>query len=181
MREDIQAMQVFIDTMVGIPKFAYPAKKNAPRPTGEFATVQLIEQYVVGMPVKGVEAEVLDAGVVVGYVYRNYSAVKLRFRITVVETSGIPSTKIANAWMIESMKELMKTLGYGYLSCKPISLEDALLEKDWEPRQGFSVELSTTRMYDETVDLLGQVSPIDGIFYEGLTEHLVHVEINPPV
>lgn len=168
-----------VDLMVGIPKFSYPAKKNAPRPAEEFATIQLQEQYVVGLPVNTVIEEVTDGstGDVIEVRTRIDAAVRLRFRIVMVETTGLPSIQVANGWTTEAMKELMITTGYGYCSCKPISLEDAKLEKEWEARQGFSVELYTTRRVEQTISTMGEVLEINGIYYKGSEQ--LDILVNP--
>ena len=175
MKQDIYAMQAFIDTMVGVPKFSYPAKKNAPRPIDEFANVQLIEDYAVGLPVHSIVNETVDFTD-----YKVQSASRLRFRIGIVETDGIASTKIMHGWTSEVMKALMMSSGYGFIKCNPVSIEDRKLEKDWEPGQGLSVELYVTRTYLETIDNITSMI-ISGEFYEGAVDALlVNIEINNP-
>jgi len=178
MRQDIQAMQIMVDSMVNVPKFSYPAKKNAPRPKTEFASIQLIEQYVVGLPHRRFIEDILDEfGNVAQHVYEYNSAARLRFRITVVNGLGVASTQIANGWTTETIKDLMKSTGYGYIKCNPISQEDAQLEKNWEDREGFSVELYVTRTHRETLGRLGQVISITGLIYEGVDEALINVDV----
>jgi len=75
------------------------------------------------------------------------------------------------------MKQLMITEGYGISRVQTISLEDAQLEKDWEPRQGFSIEMYTNRYYEEKVLNIDNVDPISGIYYKGTEQ--VPIEINP--
>lgn len=181
MRQDIKAMQLFIDEMTHRPKFSYPADKNVPRPANEFASVKLIEQYVVGLPVRSSSVEVKDnAGNVTGSRNRVSAAAYLRFRIQVVDTLGIASIQIANGWTTSAMRELMIKTGYGYISCKPIGLEDALLEKDWEAREGFSVVLSVTRVHFEELDNIGNIIDISATYYKGLETILMDIDINEP-
>lgn len=178
-KQDVKAMQVLVDALVGIPKFSYPARQNAPRPKGQFCSVQLIEQYTVGLPVKARHSDILDAdGNVTGGFYRTYASVRLRFRLTMIDSDGIASAQVANGWMNENIKELMKEIGYGFLNVRTISGETAQLEKQWEFRQGFSVELSTTRILEETINDIGSISPINGVYVSGLDKVLLKIEIN---
>jgi len=174
-------MQVMIDTMVGIPKFSYPAKKNAPRPDKEFCSIQLIEQYPQGIPISQKEEDLLDpiTGDIVGVVRSMVVATKLRFRILMTDTTGLPAIRIQAGWSSEVMKDLMIRLGYGFCSIKPISLEDALLEKDWEPRQGFSIEMYTNRYYKEEVFNIDYVDPITGNYYKGDIDVPMEIHVNP--
>ena len=55
------------------------------------------------------------------------------------------------------MKELMIATGYGFVSCHPLSNEDAKVEKEWDFRQGFSVEMYTTRIYEEVIGHISEV------------------------
>lgn len=173
MEADIIATQAFIDTMVGIPKFSYPANQNGPRPSGEFATVKLIEEYQVGLPVHTIlneTAEFTD--------YKVQHLARLRLRIGLKETNGIASSKIHNGWTREDIKSLMMQTGYGFIGCEPIGIEDAKLEKVWEPRQGFSLELYVTRTYLYTIDNITSME-INGEFYTyDVDALLVHIEIN---
>ena len=173
MKEDIYAMQAYIDTMVGIPKFSYPAKKNAPRPAKGFAHIQLLEEYAVGLPVKRIIEETDD-----WTKYLVKSASRLRFRISIVDTDGIASTKVIHGWTSEAMKALMYSTGYGFIRCNPIGIEDAKLEKDWEPRQGFSIELYVERVQEETIDNITSML-INGEFItESLDKVLIQIQIN---
>ena len=173
MDADIYAMQAFVDTMVGTPKFSYPAKRNNPRPNDEFAEVQLLEEYAVGLPVKRIIEETPEW---TRYVVR--SASRLRFRIGIVETNGIASTKIMHGWTSEAMLALMFSTGYGFIRCNPIGIEDAKLEKDWERRQGLSVETYVERVYVETIDNITAMQINGSFITEGLDELLVQIEIN---
>ena len=103
MRQDVQVLQTMIDTMVGIPQFSYPARQNfATKPPEEFAHVRLLEEYQVGIPSQQVKSQTDDETVFV-----TISASRLRFRIGVVDTDGLPSTKIMHGWTSEAMKALM--------------------------------------------------------------------------
>ncbi len=173
MREDIKVLQAMIDTMVGIPRFSYPAKKNAPKPADEFAHISLIDEYQVGIPKQEILSQTKEQTT-----YRYYSPAMLRFRVGIIETTGISSTKVMHGWTTEAIKELMKSTGYGFVRCQPISLEDAKLEKIWEPRQGFSIDLYATRTHDEVVDNITSVS-VSGVFInDALEEVLLNFEIN---
>lgn len=176
MDNDIYAGQAFVDTIVGIPKFTYPAKKNAPRIKTEHATIQLLEDYPVGLPTK-VKVKSLSNDDVT--VYYTVAMSKLRFRINIIETDGIVSTKIMHGWTSEEMKALMFSSGYGFVKCNPISIEDAKLEKDWERRQGLSLELYAERIMERvTIDNITS-EEINGAFYkDGLETILMNIEIN---
>lgn len=167
-REDERFMQKLVDSMVGIPKFAYPSRKNAPRPKENFATIALIEQYNIGVPVTK-QYDILDinTGEVIGYHTKYFTAVTLRFRIGMYGTDGLPSIKVSSGWTTEASKALYIKEGYGYLKDTAISLEDELLEKDWNPRQGFSVFISATRVIEEDVCKINSVATIRGCYYEG--------------
>jgi hypothetical protein len=159
-----------VDTMVGIPQFSYPARQNfAPRPKGEFAHIRMIEEYQVGIPNQQIKSQTdLET------VYWTVSPARIRFRIGVVDTDGLAATRIMHGWTSEAMKTLMIMSGYGFIRCTPLSNEDAKLEKEWEYRQGFSVDLYTTRYFEETVnninalDITGEyvTSTIDSYLFQ---------------
>lgn len=145
---DVLVVQKMVDIMVGIPKFSYAARqRGAKKPADEFAHIRVIEEYQEGIPTQKIFSQTDDTTT-----YRSYGLVKLRFRIGVVDTTGIPSSKIMNGWTSEAMKAEMIKTGYGFIKCEPLSSEDAKLEKEWEYRKGFSVDMYTTRVYEETVD-----------------------------
>lgn len=171
---DTQVMQAMVDTMVGIPRFSYPARQNnAPKPNGEFAHIRVLEEYQVGIP-KQIIKEQTDLETT----FRIISPVKLRYRIGVVDTSGLPSSKIQHGWTSEAMKALMISSGYGFIRCTPISNEDAKLEKEWEYRKGFSVEMYTTRIFEEVVNNITSLQ-ISGTFVSDTQEStLLAIDIN---
>lgn len=173
MLQDIQATQAFVDTMVGIPQFSYPANQNGPRPDTEFAAIKLLEEYQVGLPVHTILNETTDFTD-----YKVQHLARLRLRVGIKDTNGVASAKIHNGWTREDVKSLMITSGYGFIGCKPVSLEDAQLEKVWEPRQGFSLELYVTRTYLYTIDNITSLE-INGEFYgDGVDKILVNILIN---
>lgn len=148
MKQDVKVMQLFVDQMVGIPKFSYPARvNNAPKPADVFAHIRLLEEYQIGIPNARIKAQNATTTT-----YISHSPAKLRFRIGVVDTDGVPSSKIMHGWTSEAIKQLMISTGYGFISCHPISNEDAKLEQEWEIRNGFSVEMYVTRVFEEVVD-----------------------------
>ena len=171
---DTQVMQAMVDTMVGIPRFSYPARQNnAPKPNGEFAHIRVLEEYQVGIP-KQIIKEQTDLETTLQII----SPVKLRYRIGVVDTSGLPSSKIQHGWTSEAMKALMISSGYGFIRCTPISNEDAKLEKEWEYRKGFSVEMYTTRIFEEVVNNITSLQ-ISGTFVSDTQEStLLAIDIN---
>ena len=171
---DTQVMQAMVDTMVGIPRFSYPARQNnAPKPKGEFAHIRVLEEYQVGIP-KQMIKEQTDLETT----FRIISPVKLRYRIGVVDTNGLPSSKIQHGWTSEAMKALMISSGYGFIRCTPISNEDAKLEKEWEYRKGFSVEMYTTRIFEEVVNNITSLQ-ISGTFVSDTQEStLLTFDIN---
>lgn len=171
---DVQVVQAMVDTMVGVPKFSYPARqKGADKPKGEFAHIRLLEEYPVGIPTTYAVSQTN-----IETTRRIYSPVKLRFRIGVVDSTGIPSSKILSGWTSESMKALMISTGYGFIKCTPVSNEDAKLEKEWEYRKGFSLELYATRVYEEVVDNITSVL-VSGTFYtDNLDSVLLDFNIN---
>ena len=174
MRQDVQVVQTMVDTMVGIPQFSYPARPNgAPKPRGEFAHIRFLEEYQVGIPAQEIKSQTDDTTTFI-----TRSAVRLRFRIGCVDTTGLPSTKIMNGWTSEEMKTLMIQSGYGFIRCTPLSNEDAKQEKEWEYRQGFSVDLYTTRTFEETVDNITSMV-INGVYVDdSLEEYLLQFDIN---
>lgn len=175
MRQDVAVVQTMIDTMVGTPLFSYPARENnAPKPSGEFAHVRLLEEYQVSIPSQSIKSQTDEETVFV-----TISAARLRFRVGVVDTDGLPSTRIMHGWTSEAMKALMISSGYGFIRCTPLSNEDALLEKEWEYRQGFSLELYVTRIYEEVVNNI-RVLEVNGKYVSpGLDEYLMSFDINP--
>ncbi len=174
MRSDVKHIQVFIDTMVGIEKFSYPARQNgAKRPKDEFAHIRLLEEYPVGIPNQQVIRQ-SDTEIT----YRTYSPARLRFRIGVVDTDGLPSSKILHGWTSEAMKQLMMESGVGFIKVTPLSNEDAKLEKEWEIRQGFSLEVYITRVYEETVSTIGSVEATGQYVTEQLDSILLNININ---
>ena len=59
-RYDIAIMQKFVDLLVGIPKFSYPARRHGPRPEdidGGYASIDLLEEYQVGIPAKRIKEQ----------------------------------------------------------------------------------------------------------------------------
>jgi len=173
-RDDVKVVQSMIDTMVGIPKFSYPSHtNNAPRPTGEFAHVKLIEAYPVGIPSRNVLSQTAETTDYVSYVPN-----KLRFRIGVVDSDGIASSKILNGWTSEAMKNIMMSTGYGFIRVDPISNEDAKLEKEWEYRKGFSLELYATRKLQETVDNITGVTIGMKYYEDDQAVYISTIEVN---
>ena len=173
-RLDVQVMQAMIDEMVGIPQFSYPARQRlAKRPKEEFAHIRVLTEYQIGIP-----SRVLTSETALAQTYKTVSATRLRYRVGVIETTGIPSTKIMHGWTSENMKNLMISSGYGFKSCYPLVGEDALLEKEWEYRKGFSIEMYTTRTYEEVLDIMTGVQ-ISARFVEGdNTEYLDTYTVN---
>jgi hypothetical protein len=173
-RADVMVLQKMVDTMVGIPKFSYPARqREAKKPEGEFAHIRILEEYQEGIPAQKIHAQ--DE---LTTTFRTFSLVRLRARIGVVDTTGIPSSKVMNGWTSEAMKALMIESGYGFVRCIPISTEDAKLEKEWEYRKGFSVELYTTRVYEEVVCNMTAVSITGRFIAENLDEVVVNINLN---
>jgi|TARA_R110000764_G_scaffold47124_4_gene105515 hypothetical protein len=174
MRADVKALQVMIDSMVGIEKFAYPSRQNeAPKPKEEFAHITLLEEYQIGLPTNDIVEQTDETTT-----YRTISPAKLRFRVGVVDTVGIASSKIMHGWTSEAMKALMISTGYGFISCHPLSNEDAKLEKEWDFRQGFSVEMYTTRVYDQVVDNILQLEISGEFVTPQLDTILLQININ---
>jgi hypothetical protein len=174
MREDVKVLQLFIDDMVGIPKFSYPARQNnAPRPEGEFAHIRLLEEYPVGIPSQYVKSQ--DD---LTTTYSIISPTRLRFRVGVADTTGLPASNIMHKWNSESVKALMIETGYGFIKCTPISNEDALLEKEWETRVGFSIELYATRVFEEVVDNITAVQVSGELVTDQLNSVLTNTEVN---
>lgn len=174
-KADVQIIQTFIDTMVGIPKFSYPARQNsAPKPKNDFAHIRLLEEYPVGIPtsITHLQDDLTTTT-------RIYSPTRLRFRIGIVDTNGIASAKIMHGWTTEAMKALMIESKCGFIKCDPISNESALLEKEWETRQGFSLEVYKTRVFEEVVNNITSMS-ISGEFVEGSETYLLNFNINQP-
>jgi len=174
MRQDVQVVQTMVDTMVGIPQFSYPARQNfAPRPRDEFAHIRMIEEYQVGIPNQRIKSQTdLET------VYWTVSPSRLRFRIGVVDTDGYAATRIMHGWTSEAMKSLMIQSGYGFIRCTPLSNEDAKLEKEWEYRQGFSVDLYTTRYFEETVNNINSLEISGAYVTSTIDSYLFQFNIN---
>ena len=158
---DVQVVQKFIDTMVGIPKFSYPADKNAPRQrTTPFCSVKLLEEYQESIP-NYICIEETDTSLTQNII----SLARLRFRIVMIKTDGIQAVQVMHGWTTSTMRQLMISTGYGFRMIYPISNEDALLEKEWEDRQSFALELYVTRTFQEVVDKITSMT-ISGVFLE---------------
>ncbi len=171
---DVTVLQSMVDTMVGIERFSYPARQNgADKPKGEFAHIRILGEHQVGVPAQKIHAQDNNTTT-----YRTYGCVKLRARIGVVDTSGIPSMKIMNGWTSEEMKALMIETGYGFVSCTPLNSEDAKEEKEWEYRKGFSVELYVTRVFEEVVDNITSLKISGKFILDNLDEVEMNIEIN---
>ena len=171
---DVLVLQRMVDLMVGIPKFSYPARqRDAKKPADEFAHIRLLEEYQIGIPTQSMISQTDETTT-----YRSRGLVKLRFRIGVVDATGIPSSKIMNGWTSESMKAEMIRTGYGFIKCEPLSNEDAKLSKEWEYRKGFSVDMYATRVYEETVDNITSMIISGKFIDEQLQEYLMTHEIN---
>jgi hypothetical protein len=171
---DVRVMMTMVDSMVGIEKFSYPARQNnAKKPSGEFAHIRVIEEYQIGIPSQTMIAQDDDTTT-----YRIHSPVRLRYRIGVVDTSGLPSSKIMHGWTSEAMKAIMISSGYGFIRCTPLSSEDGKLEKEWEYRKGFSVEMYTTRVFTEVVDNITQFNVTGSFFDDRLLEYFLGFTIN---
>lgn len=172
-RADVQVIQTFLDTMVGIPQYSYPARQNnAPKPTGDFAHIRLLEEYPVGIP-----TQVIKAQDDLTTTYQTRSPAKLRFRVGVVDTDGAASAQIMHGWTSLAMKALMISSQVGFIKCTPINNETAKLENEWETRQGFSLEVYRTRIFEEVVDNITSVV-ISGQFVEGNDTYLLTFNIN---
>lgn len=172
MRADVKVTQLFVDQMVGIPRFSYPAREGGKRPANEFAHIAMLEEYAESIP-----AQVIHHQDELTTTFRTRSLSRIRMRIGVVETDGVKSSKIMHGWTTEAIKALMLSTGYGFIRCFPISLEDAKLEKEWEPRQGFAVEFYVTRIFEEVVNnITGLVA--SGEFITGLETIPILLEVN---
>lgn len=176
MDADVRVVQTMVDTMVGIPKFSYPARQNgAPKPADEFAHIRLLEEYPVSIP-----SQVISNQTANETTFRTISAARLRFRIGVVDTDGSAGVRIMHGWTSEAMKALMISSGYGFRRCTPLSNEDAKLEREWEFRIGFSLELYVTRIFEETVNNIRALEAGGVFITPGLDEYLLKFEINEP-
>ncbi len=169
---DVRVVMQMVDSMVGIPKFSYPARqRDAKKPKEEFAHIRVLEEYPVGIPSRKMYSQ--DETTTT---YRTYSPVRIRVRIGIVGTSGIPASKVMGGWTSEAMKAIMIESGYGFIKCDPLSNEDAKLEKEWEYRKGFSVELYVTRMYEEVVSNIDLVT-VTGDFVEADFVHKLNINL----
>lgn len=173
MNIDVKVVQLFVDSLVGKPKFSYPARKGGPRPEGEFAHISFLEEYQDSIPAQYIYSQTETTTT-----FRTRSLARIRLRIGIVETDGVASSRIMHGWTSEAIKELMIKTGYGFISCKPISLEDAKLEKEWEPRQGFSVEFYVTRTFEEVVNNITSLVVSGEYITPGLETILLDININ---
>ena len=174
MIQDVKALQLMVDELVGIQKFSYPARQNnAPRPEGEFAHIRLLEEYQESVPATYIHSQTdLET------THRTRSLSRLRMRVGVADTDGVPSAKIMNGWTREVIKQLMISTGYGFIKCEPISNEDAKLEKEWEFRQGFAIELYVARIFEETVSNITELEVFGEYITPGLDTILLQININ---
>jgi len=110
--------------------------------------------------------------------YETHVPSRLRFRIGLIEKTGLVSYKIMHGWTSEAMKALMIETGYGFIKCDPIVNEDAKLEKEWELRQGFSLEVYATRVMKEVVDKLTSVTISGEFVFDDLSKRVLTYNIN---
>lgn len=172
MRNDVRVVQTFIDTMTGLPKFSYPARQNGATRPSTFASVIYLEEYPVGIPSTVITNQTQDETT-----YTTESLSRVRFRIKVVDNEEAAS-KIMHGWTSQAMKTLMLSSKYGFIKCSTISNEDAKLEKEWEHRMGFALDLYIPRVYQETVDNIRTFN-IEGHYVEDQTEiYLGNFNIN---
>ena len=158
MKADVKVTQLFIDSMVGIPKFSYPSRTGGKRPAKEFAHVSMIEEYQESIPAQTIHVQ--DSTTTT---YHITSLARVRMRVAIIDTDGVAASKVMHGWTSEASKALMFSTGYGFIKCSTISLEDAKLEKEWETRQGFAVEFYVVRTFEEIVDNITSVT-ISGEF-----------------
>lgn len=173
MKVDVRVMQAFVDLMVGKEKFSYPARQGGDRPADEFAHITFLEEYQESIPTQEIKSQT-DTETT----FQTNSLARIRFRIGIVETDGEASVRIMHGWTSEAMKAEMIKSGYGFIRCTPIGLEDAKLEKEWEPRQGFAVELYVTRTFEETVSNISTIGISGEFITEGAESYLVNIIIN---
>ena len=178
MREDIQFMQRIVDNMVGIEKFSYPARQDAPKPKGKFCAIDLIEEHTIGTPNERVSVIYDSNGKAVGLHYDYRTAVQLRFRLYFFRTTEGEEHKVTTGWTTNASKAMMIKYGYGYLSSKHISLETEQLEKQWNPRHGLSILVSTERRHSENVCLVETVEEIKGCYFPKGEKNPVEVTFN---
>ncbi len=177
-RTDVKVVQSMVDLMVGVAKFSYPARQNAnglgqDKPAGEFAHIRLLEEYPESIPRQTIFSQTDNTTT-----FRTYSLARLRFRIGVVDSTGIPSSKIMHGWTSEGMKAEMLSSGFGFIRCTPLSSEDAKLEQEWEYRKGFSVEFYTTRVYEETVDNITQLIVTGEFISDTQDTYVLNIDTN---
>jgi len=176
MRSDVQIMQYFIDLMVGIPKFSYPANKQGKRPSGDFCSIKLIEEYQESIPAQFIKSQTDETTT---YLTRSLS--RLRFRIGLVDEEGTAGIKIMHGWTSHAMRSLMHETGFGFIRCTPLGNEAAKLEHtEWEPRQGFSLDVYAERNFEETVNNMQKVIVAGKFITQGLEEvNLPDIVVNP--
>ncbi len=72
----------------------------------------------------------------------------------------------------------MLSTGYGFVRITPLSSEDGKLEKEWEYRKGFSVDMYVTRVFEEVVSNIDQITMSGEFITEGLDTILLTVNVN---
>ena len=180
MRSDVAAIQLFIDSMVGVPQFSYPSidtlgtGERPERPTGDFCFIKLIEEYSESIPAQYVKD--CDADTTT---YLTRSLARLRFRIGLVDESGTAGPKIMHNWTNQAMLTLMNSTGFGFIKVTPISNESAKLEHvEWETRQGFSLDVYVERNYEEVVNNIRTLGVTGKFITPSLDELLMSFSVN---
>ena len=176
MKHDMKVALRLCDLMVGTPKFSYPARQNwNDRPKDPFLTVRFLEEYLVGTPSERFLSEDLTAKTIT---YRQHGPALLRFRISLIHDRWEEiAPKLMHGWGNQAAREFQLATGYGVKTVTTVSNEDSKLENEWVGGQGFSLELYTDRMWDNTYDTIEHLL-VDSRRVLGAREYLSQIQVN---
>lgn len=148
LNNDVLFMQKLVDEAMGVPKYAYPMNKNAPKPKDkEFAAVLLVEENAIGQPTdKIVERE--------GVIYHQmYTPTNLKFKVLFTNGKQAPS-RFISSFRRQKMLDLFKENRMSILDFKKAVNDDVSLETNWEIRDYVMVDCFIYKMFEDVMDVI---------------------------
>jgi hypothetical protein len=165
-----------VDTAVCQPRYTYPMKRNAPRPDGDYAAIQIAKTIPIGVDfVQMVEYQGEDVQVVTG--------------ARVLEVDVLFSRDEDKYFLFHSsfnrqdVINKCDSLGLGFQQMKEVNIKDLTLETDWEVRKAFKVyfnvafNLRVPTCDEEMGDYIDSAT-IEGTFHDADKEIPLEAVIN---
>lgn len=178
MSNNVMALQKIVDKAVNIPNFTYPANVNAPRPSGQYATVKILEDRPMGTP----EKKYLNDPATGDLIFQTRWLRVVVFDV-LFSRDDVEAIDFANSQYHPEVMDLMALYGLQLMHLQAVENRTVDLETNWEVRAGSRVfcnyisyketKLSTIReviIEDSIFDIDGVAIPIPTIHaVEGLT------------